>query len=112
VTDQEKVCRDCQGSFVFTAGEAAFFAEKGFTPPNRCKPCRDKRKAEKNVQNGGGFSSGNGGQAFRPAPEPVREYRSSSRVQPPPVPPREDKGGGRKHNTRRRRNDDYGDQDW
>ena len=34
--------------FTFTAGEQAFYKEKGLTnEPKRCKECRDKRKAER-----------------------------------------------------------------
>lgn len=41
------------GKFVWTAGEQDFFAQKGFdTPPKRCKPCRDRKKANQD-QNGG-----------------------------------------------------------
>lgn len=43
--DKTLVCKDCGKEFVFTAGEQAFYAEKGFTnEPQRCKPCRDARK--------------------------------------------------------------------
>lgn len=69
------MCRDCNGDFVFTAGEQDFFSTKGFTPPNRCKACRDKRKAEKEQ------GSVNQGPAPRAVtPEPIREYRNRSRV--------------------------------
>lgn len=43
--DEEKTCRDCERGFSFTAGEQKFFAERQFTPPVRCKQCRDTRKA-------------------------------------------------------------------
>ncbi|MEF9894332.1 MAG: zinc-ribbon domain containing protein [Clostridia bacterium] len=44
--DKTLVCRDCGNEFVFTAGEQAFYAEKGFqNEPTRCKACRDARKA-------------------------------------------------------------------
>ena len=49
MADKTLVCKDCGAEFVFTEGEQAFYAEKGFTnEPKRCKACRDKRKAEKN----------------------------------------------------------------
>ena len=48
--DSELECADCRNQFVWTAGEQAFFAQKQFTPPRRCKPCRDKRKAEKEAR--------------------------------------------------------------
>ena len=44
--DKTLICRDCGAEFVFTAGEQAFYAEKGFqNEPSRCKACRDARKA-------------------------------------------------------------------
>ncbi len=47
-TDETLTCKDCGAEFVFTAGEQAFYAEKGFTnKPVRCKECRDKKKAER-----------------------------------------------------------------
>ena len=40
--DKTLICRDCGAEFVFTAGEQAFYAEKGFqNEPSRCKACRD-----------------------------------------------------------------------
>ena len=43
--DKTLVCKDCGAEFVFTAREQEFYAEKGFeNEPQRCKPCRDKRK--------------------------------------------------------------------
>ena len=57
--DQLMMCCDagkrpqCQKEFVFTAGEKQFFETKGFSPPRRCKPCRDAKKAEKEAGNGG-----------------------------------------------------------
>lgn len=44
--DKTLTCKDCGSDFVFTAGEQEFYAEKGFVnEPQRCKECRDKRKA-------------------------------------------------------------------
>ena len=40
-------CSDCGSEFIFTAGEADFFQQKGLSTPKRCKPCRQKRKEEK-----------------------------------------------------------------
>ena len=46
--DKTIVCKDCGAEFVFTAGEQAFYAEKGFqNEPVRCKACRDARKANR-----------------------------------------------------------------
>ena len=42
-------CKDCGKEFVFTAGEQAFYAEKGFTnEPQRCPECRKARKQNRN----------------------------------------------------------------
>ncbi len=44
---QDKVltCRDCGKEFLFSAGEQAFYAEKGFqNEPTRCRNCRATRK--------------------------------------------------------------------
>jgi len=46
--DKTLVCKDCGSEFVFTAGEQAFYAEKGFqNEPTRCKACRSARKASR-----------------------------------------------------------------
>ena len=43
--DKTLVCKDCGAEFVFTAREQEFYESKGFVnEPQRCKPCRDKRK--------------------------------------------------------------------
>jgi hypothetical protein len=62
--DQTLNCRDCKQPFLFEAGEQAFFAEKGFTSPTRCKPCRQARKAQKDMQNGGGAPAPQGGSSM------------------------------------------------
>ena len=45
--DTTVVCDDCNEDFTFTGEEQAFFAEKGFQTPKRCKPCRDARKGSR-----------------------------------------------------------------
>jgi len=42
--DKTLVCQDCGNSFIFTAGEQAFFYSKGLSEPHRCKACRELRK--------------------------------------------------------------------
>jgi CxxC-x17-CxxC domain-containing protein len=58
-------CADCGEQFTFTAGEQAFYREKGLThAPTRCKRCRDNRRTQRSEGGGGGGSharSGNGG---------------------------------------------------
>lgn len=49
--DKKIVCKDCGKEFIFTVGEQQFYQEKGFTnKPQRCKACRDARKAQRNNQ--------------------------------------------------------------
>jgi len=55
MSDRTLVCRDCGQEFTFTAGEQAFYQERGFSEPQRCKACRSARKAQ---QSGGGYDSG------------------------------------------------------
>jgi hypothetical protein len=52
-------CRDCAEKFLFTAGEQAFYAAKGFShPPSRCGDCRALHKAERDDAVGPGPTSG------------------------------------------------------
>jgi len=47
--DKTLTCRDCGADYVFTEGEQAFYAEKGFTnEPVRCPDCRRARKNQRN----------------------------------------------------------------
>ena len=43
--DRTLTCVDCGEQFPFSAREQAFFAEKGFQTPKRCKSCKQVRKA-------------------------------------------------------------------
>lgn len=45
VGDKTLVCRDCGQTFVFTAGEQAFYLERGFVDPVRCTNCRAARRS-------------------------------------------------------------------
>jgi CxxC-x17-CxxC domain-containing protein len=59
-TDKPLTCRDCGTSFLFTAGEQEFFAQKGFTnEPGRCPECRSANKARRGG-GGGGYDSDRG----------------------------------------------------
>ena len=43
--DKTLVCKECGNEFTFTAGEQAFYKQKGFmNEPKCCKACRDARK--------------------------------------------------------------------
>jgi CxxC-x17-CxxC domain-containing protein len=60
--DKVLVCRDCGKEFLFSAGEQAFYAEKGFqNEPTRCRNCRAVRKG-----GGGGVSASQDSGAARP----------------------------------------------
>jgi CxxC-x17-CxxC domain-containing protein len=62
MSDRTLVCRDCNQSFTFTAGEQAFYQERGFSEPQRCPSCRAARKSQRSSDGGGSsYSSGGGG---------------------------------------------------
>ncbi len=44
VADRQITCRVCQKDFLFSAEEQAFYQEKGFQEPRKCKACRDEAK--------------------------------------------------------------------
>lgn len=56
--DQTIQCKDCGKDFTWTADEQAFYQEKGFNAPLRCKDCRAKARANFDNNRGGG----NGGE--------------------------------------------------
>ena len=60
--DQNLTCRDCKSSFVFTVGEQKFFAEKSFSPPTRCKACRQARKDQRPSEGASNFGPQGGSQ--------------------------------------------------
>lgn len=37
-------CRNCKQNFYFTAGEQAFYKNKGLNIPSLCSKCREQRK--------------------------------------------------------------------
>jgi CxxC-x17-CxxC domain-containing protein len=67
MSDRTLTCRDCGQAFVFTAGEQAFYSERGYSEPLRCPSCRASRKQQRSSGgdsyggSGGGYSSGGGG---------------------------------------------------
>lgn len=61
--DEHIVCADCGASFLFSAGEAAVFEERGLAAPKRCKDCRRARKD----RNAGGGDAPRGPRPGRPA---------------------------------------------
>lgn len=51
--DKTLTCQDCGASFVFSADDQAYHAEKGYqNEPKRCPDCRASRRA------GGGYGGG------------------------------------------------------
>ena len=64
MSDKTLTCRDCGQAFTFTAGEQAFYQERGFSEPQRCPACRAARKAQRG--SGGGYDSGYGGDSSGP----------------------------------------------
>jgi CxxC-x17-CxxC domain-containing protein len=42
--DLQLICSDCGQEFTFTSADQAFFQERGYSAPKRCKPCRQSRK--------------------------------------------------------------------
>ena len=42
--DTEIICAACRQPFVFTAAEQAYYAERGFQLPKRCRACRQARR--------------------------------------------------------------------
>ncbi|HYM14097.1 MAG TPA: zinc-ribbon domain containing protein [Dehalococcoidia bacterium] len=48
--DKSLTCRDCSGTFVFTAGEQGFYLEKGLlNEPQRCPGCRATRRRDRSA---------------------------------------------------------------
>lgn len=46
--DKSLTCRDCEGTFIFTAGEQGFYMEKGLlNEPHRCPTCRAQRRRDR-----------------------------------------------------------------
>ncbi len=65
--DKSITCVDCGEAFLFTAGEQAFYRERGLTnEPTRCKSCREKRKTGRGGSGGPGGGGGGGGSHGRP----------------------------------------------
>lgn len=58
MSDKTLTCRDCGQAFTFTAGEQAFYQERGFSEPQRCPACRSARKQQRSSGGGGGYDSG------------------------------------------------------
>lgn len=45
------ICKQCGKTFTLSDSEIEFYKNKGLNTPKRCKECRKKNKAEKNINN-------------------------------------------------------------
>lgn len=43
--DQVLQCVECNDEWTYTAEEQNYIANKGYSAPKRCKPCRAKKRA-------------------------------------------------------------------
>jgi CxxC-x17-CxxC domain-containing protein len=104
MSDKTLTCRDCGETFTFTAGEQAFYLERGFSEPQRCPACRTARKAQRQSSGGydsggygggggGGYSGGGGGGGYSSGPRQMYPATCSNCGQATEVPfmPRSDK---------------------
>ena len=57
-------CVDCGAQFNFSAKDKAFYQQRGYQAPRRCKTCRDKRKKEA----GGGHGAPGAGAPYSATP--------------------------------------------
>ena len=44
--DEWLTCIDCGDGFIFGGRDRDYYAQRGFQPPKRCRPCRELRKAQ------------------------------------------------------------------
>ena len=44
------ICKLCQKSFIWTAGEQKYYRTKGLATPRHCPNCRETRKASINKE--------------------------------------------------------------
>ena len=65
--DEQITCADCGQTFLFSAAEAAFYAEKNLAaPPKRCKECRPAPTERGGARPSGGFGGPPHGGGRRP----------------------------------------------
>jgi hypothetical protein len=43
--DKILLCQDCGTTFIFKAGEQAYYQSKQLSTPKRCQQCREHRRA-------------------------------------------------------------------
>lgn len=49
MSDQQIECVECGRTFIWSAGEQRFYAQRGFQPPKHCPDCRAHRRAEQQM---------------------------------------------------------------
>jgi CxxC-x17-CxxC domain-containing protein len=74
-SDKTLMCQDCNQEFVFSASEQQFYADRQFSEPRRCPPCRAARKAQRG--DFGGSHSG-GGHGYSSGPREMFSATCSS----------------------------------
>ena len=74
MTDKTLTCRECEQPFTFTAGEQAFYQERGYTEPQRCASCRAARKAQRAGGSDGSYRSSSSGDGGHFASSPRQLY--------------------------------------
>ena len=64
--DRTLTCVECNSSFLFSADDQRYHAEKGYTEPKRCPACRVNRRQQRTSGGGdmGGGDMGGGGGGF------------------------------------------------
>jgi CxxC-x17-CxxC domain-containing protein len=52
--DLQLICSDCGQEFTFSSEDQAFFQERGYSAPKRCRSCRQAKKMQAGGGGGGG----------------------------------------------------------
>src|SRR3989304_1363104 len=74
--DKNLTCQDCNSSFVFSADDQQYHAQKGYSnEPKRCPSCRQSRRSD----------SGGGGGVGPAAPRPPRPKKKGGPGKAPPL---------------------------
>src|SRR5260370_129423 len=79
--DKDVTCVDCGAQFSFSARDQAFYQERGYQAPRRCKTCRDKRKSGALPQGGIRQPSGAGHSEHMRAAAPGAPSHEQFKVQ-------------------------------
>ncbi len=63
--DKNLTCVECNSTFVYSADDQSFHAQKGYTEPKRCTSCRASRRSGSGGGSSYGSSSYGGGDSYR-----------------------------------------------